>query len=66
MIIDADYYGNSSNDGEIMFQLINLSPYPILLRKGDVIGQGIIKRYLTTFDDEANGTRTGGFGSTDG
>lgn len=65
-VIDADYFENSENDGAIYFQLINLSPYPILLRKGDKIGQGIIKRYLTTFDDEAEGIRAGGFGSTDG
>jgi dUTP pyrophosphatase len=28
-IIDADYYNNIDNEGEIFFQLINLSPYPI-------------------------------------
>ena len=63
-IIDGDYYGNSSNEGEIFFQLINLSLYPIKLKRGDVIGQGIIKQYLTTEDDIATGERTGGFGST--
>lgn len=63
-IIDADYYGNKSNDGEIFFQLINLSPYPILLKKGDTIGQGIIKHYRITEDDNATGLRIGGFGST--
>lgn len=63
-IIDADYYGNESNDGEIFFQLVNLGPYPILLQKGDTIGQGIIKQYLITEDDDACGERTGGFGST--
>lgn len=63
-IIDSDYYGNASNDGEIFFQLINLSPYPILLQKGDIIGQGIILPYLTTDNDAATGKRTGGFGST--
>lgn len=63
-IIDADYYGNPDNDGAIYFQLINLSPYNIALMKGDKIGQGIIKRYLTTEDDVASGERRGGFGST--
>ena len=63
-IIDADYYNNPDNEGEIFFQLINLSPYKILLRKGDIIGQGIIKPYLTTENDKVNGIRTGGFGST--
>jgi dUTP pyrophosphatase len=63
-IIDADYYNNPDNEGEIFFQMINLSPYDIQLHKGDIIGQGIIKPYLTTEDDNASGQRTGGFGST--
>ena len=63
-IIDADYYNNPDNEGEIFFQLINLSPYDIQLHKGDIIGQGIIKHYLTTEDDNACGERVGGFGST--
>ena len=64
MIIDADYYNNPDNEGEIFFQLINLSPYNIILKKGEKIGQGIIKQYLTTEDDAATGDRLGGFGST--
>ena len=44
--------------------MINLSPYDIYLKKGDIIGQGIIKPYLTTEDDNAAGQRVGGFGST--
>ena len=63
-IIDADYYNNPDNEGEIFFQMINLSPYDIQLKKGDIIGQGIIKPYLTTENDSANGQRMGGFGST--
>ena len=63
-IIDADYYNNPSNEGEIFFQIINLSPYPIMLHKGDIIGQGIIKQYCVTEDDKADGARLGGFGST--
>ena len=64
MIIDSDYYNNEDNEGHIYFQMINLSPYDIQLHKGDVIGQGIIKYYLTTDDDNASGERLGGFGST--
>ena len=63
-IIDADYCDNPDNEGEIFFQVINLSPYPIQLHKGDIIGQGIIKRYEITDDDKAEGLRQGGFGST--
>ena len=64
-IIDADYYNNPDNEGEIFFQIINLAPFPIQLKRGDAIGQGIIKPYLTIEDDIATGTRIGGFGSTD-
>jgi dUTP pyrophosphatase len=63
-IIDADYADNPDNEGEIFFQIINLSPFPIQLKKGDIIGQGIIKKYELTDDDKAEGERTGGFGST--
>lgn len=63
-IIDADYYNNPDNEGEIFLQLINLSPFNIQLHKGDVIGQGIIKKYEVTDNDTATGERLGGFGST--
>lgn len=63
-IIDADYYNNPDNEGHIYFQIINLSPFAILLKKGDKIGQGIIHTYGVTDTDNACGERTGGFGST--
>ena len=63
-IIDKDYYNNPSNEGEIYLQLINLSPFNLLIKKGEAIGQGIIKSYLITEDDNASGERIGGFGST--
>lgn len=63
-IIDADYCDNPDNEGEIFFQVINMSPFDIYLKKGDIIGQGIIKRYEVTDDDQAIGKRQGGFGST--
>ena len=63
-IIDADYYNNPDNEGEIFFQVINLTPYDILIQKGDIIGQGVILPYLTTQNDNATGQRVGGFGST--
>lgn len=64
MIIDADYADNPDNEGHIYFQVINLLPTPIYLKKGDIIGQGIIKKYETTNDDTATEKRIGGFGST--
>lgn len=65
-VIDADYYGNTGNDGEIMFAFYNLGPLPITLHVGDKIGQGVFQKFLkaenaTVLDKE----RAGGFGSTD-
>lgn len=63
-VIDADYYNNADNEGHIFFQIINLSPFSIVIKKGDIIGQGEITRFCKTDDDEAEGERKGGFGST--
>ena len=63
-IIDADYYNNPDNEGEIFVQMINLSPFDVLVRKGERLAQGIIHRYEITEDDAATGARDGGFGST--
>ena len=63
-IIDADYYNNSDNEGEIFFQIYNLSPFNIQIKKGDAIGQATILPYGITSDDVVMGERTGGFGST--
>ena len=63
-VIDADYYNNPDNEGEIFFQIYNLSPFNIKIKKGDAIGQATILPYGVTSDDVAMGERTGGFGST--
>ena len=64
-IIDSDYYNNPDNEGHIYFQMINLTPFDIVLHKGDTIGQGIFHKYYTIDNNVATGERTGGFGSTD-
>lgn len=63
-IVDADYAGNPENDGEIFFQMINLSPFAIELKKGDRIGQGVIHNYSVIDDDKSENERIGGYGST--
>ena len=63
-LIDNDYYGNESNDGNIGFRLLNMGNTPYEIKKGDRIGQGIFIKYGTVKNDDTNGTRTGGFGST--
>ena len=63
-VIDADYYNNSDNEGEIFFQIYNLSPFNIQIKKGEAIGQAIILPFGITENDNAQGERIGGFGST--
>ena len=63
-LIDNDYYGNESNDGNIGLRLLNVGSTPYEIKKGDRIGQGIFIKYGTVKNDDTNGTRTGGFGST--
>lgn len=65
-IIDADYYNNPDNEGEIFLQIFNLSPFNIQIKKGEAIGQGIIVPWGITEDDIAINERVGGFGSTNG
>lgn len=64
-IIDSDYYNNESNEGHFYFQYFNFSDHDLVVKKGDVIGQVIFQKYLTVDNDQAEGTRSGGFGSTD-
>lgn len=63
-VIDADYYGNPKNDGNIGFMLVNKSDEPVEIKKGDKFMQGIILKYGITDDDNVNTEREGGFGST--
>ena len=63
-IIDSDYYGNESNDGHFMFAYYNFFDHDKKKKKGDVIGQVIFSKYFKVDNDNAEGTRTGGFGST--
>lgn len=64
-IIDADYYGNPDNDGAFMFPFYNFKGEDLEIKKGDCIGQVIFQKYYLADNDEADGDRTGGFGSTD-
>ena len=62
-IIDADYY-NSDNEGHIMVKLVNYGNKKFSANKGDKIVQGIFLPYGITVDDNSEGVRNGGFGST--
>lgn len=62
--IDSDYRNNLDNDGNIGIFLRNDSDEDFAIHKGDRIAQGMIVKYYTMDDDEADAARTGGFGST--
>ncbi len=64
-IIDSDYYG-AKNEGHIMIRITNESNNGkvISLSSGDAFVQGIFLPYGITYSDDADGVRTGGFGST--
>ena len=66
-VVDADYYGNPDNDGEIAFEFYNMLGEPVEIKKGEKLGQGLILKFDKTEDDyisNPNNTRAGGFGST--
>ena len=64
-IIDSDYY-NSSNEGHIMIKITNnsLEGKTVSVKKGEAFAQGVFVEYGITVDDDADGIRDGGFGST--
>lgn len=64
-IVDADYYNNPDNEGEIAFAFMNISTEDITIQYGEKLGQGIFEKYYTiTDEEEITSERTGGFGST--
>lgn len=62
-IIDADYF-QAANEGHIGVKLYCGGDKPVHIKAGDAFMQGIISPYYLTVDDDANGVRVGGFGST--
>lgn len=64
-IIDSDYY-DSDNEGHIFIKLTNDSREgkTVDVTQGTGFAQGIFLQYGITEDDDADGVRNGGFGST--
>lgn len=63
-IIDSDYF-NADNEGHIFIKVTNCGDKPLTVDKGSAFAQGVFVEYGVTVDDECDGVRTGGFGSTD-
>ena len=64
-VVDADYYNNPANEGELMVQILNFGVRDRRIHKGDRIAQAIFLPYLLA-DHEVKPIqkRTGGFGSS--
>lgn len=64
-IIDSDYYF-SDNEGHIFIKMTNDSNEgkTVEVAKGSGFAQGIFLEYGITVDDDSEGVRNGGFGST--
>lgn len=64
-IIDSDYY-SSDNEGHIFAKIYNDNgeDKSLTLEQGDGFMQGIFVEYGITYDDQSEGIRNGGFGST--
>lgn len=64
MITKMDYADNPDNEGEIAALFYNMLDEDVVLEAGDKMMQGIFVKYAVTNDDNAEGQREGGFGST--
>lgn len=64
MITKMDYADNPDNEGEIAALFYNMLDEDVILEAGDKMMQGIFVKYAVTDDDNAEGKREGGFGST--
>ena len=62
-IIDSDYF-NADNEGHIFIKMTNCGNAPVAIEKGSAFAQGVFVEYGITVDDDCDGVRTGGFGST--
>ena len=62
--IDADYYSNPNNDGNIGIFLKNISDESITIKKGERVAQGAFFNFLVADNGNTDNERIGGFGST--
>lgn len=64
-LVDADYYGNPDNDGEIAFAFMNRLDEEVVIEAGEKLGQGMFVKFgVVTNEATVENERTGGFGST--
>lgn len=62
-VIDSDYY-NSDNEGHCWIKIVNEGDKDLHLDAGKAFCQGVFLPFGITYDDNADGVRNGGLGST--
>ena len=63
-VVDSDYSGPAD---EIKIQVMNVSPGPVFVKRGDRLAQGVILPFVRAEFEDADAPATanrGGFGST--
>ena len=63
-VIDSDYFG-AENEGHIFIKLTNAGDKALSVGEGEAFAQGVFVPFGLTVDDDADGVRVGGLGSTD-
>ena len=65
-VIDSDY-SHAENEGHIFLRMTNdsLNGKTLDIKRNEAVAQGIFLPFGITGDDDADGIRRGGFGSTD-
>lgn len=63
-VIDADYFGNPDNDGNIGIAIVNNSDKDYIIKKGERFCQGIFQAYSVVDNDDVTEERVGGYGHT--
>ena len=64
-VVDADYYNNPDNEGEIGGLFYNMREEDVTLKAGEKMMQGIFVKYGIVKEDNAEGERVVGFSSTE-
>lgn len=64
-VIDASYFGNEGNDGNIGIALHNYGTKPVVIEKGERIAQGVLQKFVSMgARNPLSDKRVGGFGSS--
>ena len=65
-LVDADYYNNADNEGEICFAFMTTGEEAVWIGPGEKLGQGMFIKYqdITNLNTDEVSERSGGFGST--